>query len=480
MIATKTKNIIDVDWEFHSRQSRALDILESIECEELCFGGAKGGGKTVLGCRWGFMIAMAIIDKYDLEPSKYPLLIGFMGRKRGVDYTKTTLETWKKEIPAGAYRINEQKKEIVIFETVKYQYGGFDDREVVEKFNSAEYCVWFVDQAEEVSQDEIAMLRAAMRLKINGQVPDYKGLLSCNPAQCWIKREFVKNPKGKEEGLFFLQSLPADNPYLPEIYVSKLRKAFRHQPEMLEAYLHGSWDAIEGEDIIIRDKWVLHSHQKGHNFPPKKKFIVADIARFGDDRTTIYYMEDTNIKKDDVRIYGKRDTNYTSNVLARLARKKSPDRTVENSPPIVIDGDGLGGPVADNLRAWGYNVYVIHSAAASSKPEEYYNLRAQMWWEAGQMFADGEVYNEYEDDELDTELTIPKYTLRAGRILVESKEDIKKPERYGKSTDLADPYVYGLYFYKNVEMPKRKTIKPTQQEGTRYKRRRKRRSAWAA
>lgn len=477
MIAEKTKPVIEVDWEFHPKQSRALDILESIECEELCFGGAKGGGKSVLGCRWAFMIAMALIDKYDLEPSKYPLLIGFMGRKRGVDFTKTTLETWKKEIPPAAYRINEQKKEIIIFETVKYQYGGFDDREVVEKFNSAEYCVWFVDQAEEVSQDEIAMLRGAMRLKIKGQVPDYKGYLSCNPAQCWIKREFVKNPKGKEEGLFYLQSLPADNPYLPDVYVNKLRKAFRHQPEMLEAYLHGSWDAIEGADIIIRDRWVLHSHQKRHNFPPKKKFIVADVARFGDDRTVIFYMEDTNIVKKDVRIYGQRDTNYTSNVLARMARKKSEDGTVENSPLIVIDGDGLGGPVADNLRAWGFNVYEIHSAAASSSPEDYYNLRAQMWWEAGQMFADGEVYNEYEDDELDTELTIPKYVLKQGRILVESKEDIKKPERYGKSPDLGDTYIYGLYIYKNVKMPKKKEKTNTKRYG---RHRRKKRSAWAA
>jgi len=466
-VAEATKNEIEVDWEFHERQTEALDLLSLDEDLDLLYGGAKGGGKTVLGCRWMFIEAVAIIEQFGLEPTKYPIAIGFMGRKRGVDFTKTTLETWKREIPAAAYRINEQKHEIIIHETIKYHYGGFDDRANIEKFNSAEYCRAFLDQAEELSQDEVGMLGGAMRLKINGRQLKYKILMSANPAQCWLKREFVKNPDGRSEGTYFVPALPKDNPYLPTTYLAKLQKSYRHRPELLSAYLEGSWDALEGADIVIKDKWVRASHNKGFLNPPKRKIVAVDVARFGDDRTVIFYMEETNIADDD--IYGHKDTHYTSGKVAAMANKHKDDDG--NVPLIVIDGDGVGGPVADNLRAWGFKVIEIHSAAASDKPDDYYNLRAQMWWEAGEMFSDGDIVNEYEDEELDTELTIPKYSYRNGKILIESKEDIKKPERYGKSTDLGDCYVYGLYGLKFWRPPKKK------KDGWRKK---KRRSAMAA
>ena len=436
---------LNVDYEYHSRQSRALDILAlDLTDLELLYGGAKGGGKSVLGCRWMFTEACAIIDKFGLEPSQYPLGIGFMGRKRGVDFQKTTLETWKKEVPAAAYRINEQKHEIIIFETVKIVFGGFDDRAVIEKFNSAEYCRAFVDQVEELTQHEIGMLRGTMRLKINGEEPLYKKLLTANPAQCWLKKEFVKNPAGKKEGLFFLPALPADNPYLPKHYTNTLTKAFRHRPELLAAYLEGSWDALEGADIIIKDVWVRDSHARTIRMAGPRKLIVADIARFGDDRTVIMDLLETEIRK--CIIYGKKDTHYTSGKIAQATKEAQED---DDKPPvIVVDGDGLGGPVADNLRAWGFTVIEIHSAGASSNPGKFHNLRAEMWWTAGVKFSDGDIANRYDGDgvdELDAELTVPTYKFRNGKILAEAKEDIKKPERYGRSPDIADTYIYGLY-----------------------------------
>jgi len=450
MAATDQVQDIEVDWDFHARQSRALDILGLPECNCLLYGGAKGGGKTVLGCRWMFTEAMSIIDSFGLTPSQYPPAIGFLGRKRAVDFSKTTLETWKREIPSAAYRLNEQKHEIIIFETVKYHYGGFDDRAVVEKFNSAEYCRCFVDQAEELTEDEIAMLEATFRLLIGTKSPGYKMLLTANPAQCWLKSKYVKNPQGMKEGLYFLQALPVDNPYLERGYVERLQRVYKHRPELLEAYLKGSWDAVEGSDILIHDAWVEASHRIVKIGPVARKIVVADIARFGDDRTVIYFMEETSVE--DSEVYGKHDTHYTSGKIAQMANKHK----LEDGKPctIVIDGDGIGGPVADNLRAYGFDVHEIHSEAATSQPDMFDNLRAEMWWSAGEKFANGEVANDYVDDELDRELTIPKYRFRNGKIIIESKDEIKKADRYGQSPDKADTYIYGLYGLQFARIPK--------------------------
>jgi len=434
-------DIIDLDWDFHPRQSRALDLLDEQELEELTYGGAKGGGKTVLGCRWIYLECEKLIAEFGLEPSDNPIAVGVIGRKRGTDFYQTTLETWKREIPASVYRINEQKKEIIIRETVKLFYVHFDDRQDIQRFNSMELCRYFVDQVEELTEEEIAMLRVTMRLKINGKCPAYKGLLTCNPKNCWLKGAIVKNPNLRAEKRAFLQALPADNPYLAPDYVERLERSFKFRPELLNAYRYGNWDQLEGSDIVIKDAWVSLSHNKPDTIPSKKRLLAVDVARFGDDRTVIFYMKGTNIIE--AIIYGQKDTYYTTNQIAVMANKY---KNMEGlAPLIVIDGDGVGGPVADNLRAMGFKVLEIHSAGKSSDPEKYVNLRSQMWWEAGEMYGRGDIVNTYENSELDIELTIPKYDFRAGKILIESKEDIKKPERYGKSPDLADTYIYGLY-----------------------------------
>src|SRR3990172_2050546 len=93
-------NQVGIDWEYHARQTQALDILSNDELElALGYGGAKGGGKSVFGCRWMFREANKIIKEFGLLPSENPIAIGFMGRNRATDFVKTTLETWKREIP---------------------------------------------------------------------------------------------------------------------------------------------------------------------------------------------------------------------------------------------------------------------------------------------------------------------------------------------------------------------------------------------
>jgi hypothetical protein len=449
-------NEVSLNWHFHPKQSAALDILmESADAELVeLFGGAKGPGKSTMGCRWVLLDALSLIQKYGLRPSEDPLPIGFMGRNRATDFVKTTLETWKREIPRRLYRINEQKHEIIIAETVKFFYGGFDNREAIEKFNSAEFCRFFVDQAEECSKGDIALLRATFRLKINGWIPTYRGLLTANPRQCWLKQDFVKNPQGKNSN-YFVPALPKDNPDLPPGYFDTLKKSFAGRPELIAAYIDGSWDAITGTDTIILDKWVEASHNQKFIGSVKHKFVVADIARFGDDRMPIAYMEETDTKE--LEVYGQKSADTAVRLIGEMANRHNLE---DGKPPtIIIDGDGIGGPVADFLRKQGFDVYEIHSAAEASDKTRFYNRRAEMWWTAGEAYQRGEIFESYEGEyreAMERELTIPRYDLRDGRILVESKEEIKKPDRYGQSPDLGDMRIYGLWGRRFARIPQLK------------------------
>lgn len=429
------RNKITVDWEFHPKQSHALDVLADPETQEVLFGGAKCGGKSVVGVRWLYMNGVDLINKFGLKPRKHPLPVAWFGRKLFSDFKKTTLATWKKEIPPEAYTINMHEKFIIIRNTIQIDFGGFDVRTDVSKFNSAEYAFVFIDQAEEISEEEMSGPRLTLRLKIKGQEPDYKLLLTANPKISWLKDEFITR---KSKGKRFIQALPGDNPYAAKSYIDKMKDAFKHRPELLEAYLYGSWDILAGHDVVIKDYWIRDSHQRTIYWHKKRRVVVCDPARFGDCETVIYYMENSEIK--DQNIYGKKDAVYTQNALHIMAEKHKIDG---HKPLIILDADGLGGPIADNVREMGNDVYEIHSAAKALESDRYVNVRAEMWDTAARKFESGEIMNEYIDEELDRQLSLLTYDFKNGKITVGDKIAIES--KMNRRMDRADTFIMGLY-----------------------------------
>ena len=72
--------------------------------------------------------------------------------------------------------------------------------------------------------------------------------------------------------------------------------------------------------------------------------------------------------------------------------------------------------------------------------EKFANLRAQMWWQMREDLRLGRVALP-SDNELIADLVTPRWLTKNGKIIVESKEDIK--ERLGRSPDKGDAAVYG-------------------------------------
>jgi len=447
-LETATQNI-----ELTDKQCDAWWALHDPNVLEVLFGGAKGGAKTVLACIFAMTYAIELADTYGIKPSQYPVPVGFMGRKYGKHFRDTTLETWKEVIPAGGYTIRDQAGEIVIQDRVKVDFGGFDSQETVNKFNSAEYVFFVVDQAEELTRDDVAVLRASLRRKIKGQVPHYVGLFTANPADCFLKDDFLVKPDPRRR---FVKALPTDNPHLPDGYIDRLKDSFRHRPELLAAYLHGSWDALAGADIIIKDYWVANANLLYRIGSKTYKAIACDPARFGDDETVIYYLENGDIK--DVEIFGQRDTMYTAGMLNIMAEKHKSFPTEKIVIAIDTTG-GLGAGPADRLVEMGCNVMSVNSSERAIDAK-FLNRRAGMWWHAGELFGSGEHELHYDDPELKRQLSAVKYTFKQGRIAVEGKDDIKK--RLGRSPDRADAYVIGLHALQSVTATEdqRKANKP--------------------
>ena len=229
------KKIHDID--FLPRQAEAWDYLHSPKIDELLYGGAKGGGKSVLGCYWMWNDALQVAKRFFKQKPEFPYNFGWMGRKIAKDFTDTTLETWKKIIPRGTYKIVGKPAEIIILDRVKIKTWGLDSRASINKFNSAEFARIFLDQAEEATQDDVAVLRASVNRNILDLVDDagkrkkvrVKGkiLFTANPAPCWLKEQYIDKIQPNQA---FVKALPSDNIYVGKEYIATLKRSFGHRP----------------------------------------------------------------------------------------------------------------------------------------------------------------------------------------------------------------------------------------------------------
>lgn len=396
----------------------------------LLYGGAKGGGKSVWLCWEAFRLC-----------KDYPGNKIWMGRKRAVDFNKTTLETFKREISPALYDINEQKKIISwkgdIFGGSRIFFGGMDNREDIVAMNSAEYGAGLCDQLEEFTQDDFAEIKGTLRWKLpNGKEPEYRMRCTANPSQKWIKSYFRLNV---DPTAHFIQALPIDNPYLPTSYIPNLQETFKYRPELLRAFLEGSWDELDGEDIIIKMKDIERAVDRVI-LEFKDKFISVDCARMGDDETVKTVFQGYQMLEQEIT--SQKHINETAIECVNLLLK-------HKASGFVIDCDGVGGGLADILRGMGYMVIEIHSAAASSRPDRFVNLRAEMWFDIADKFYNGEV-SILNDPELKRQLNAVSYKFATmNRLQVVEKEEIKK-KITGKSPDRAESCVYGIWGAKHI------------------------------
>lgn len=439
--------IRNLDVTLSRRQTEAWRALSKKTIRSLLYGGAKGGGKSWFLCVWAYMQAWAVGVRFGLKARAEVPHVGWIGRKQATDFVATTLQTWQDIIPGDYYRIcgatDRHPRHIRIADRIAIDFGGLDRREDINKFNSAEYGFIAIDQAEETTKDEVSVLRASLRLKLEGQELDYKELYTANPAQVWLKTDFIDSVHPSRR---FVQALPADNPHLPKSYVETLVEAFGHRPELLEAYLHGGWDQLEGAANVIKSAWL----RRARTLIPVgsetvRHLVVVDPARFGDDETVVYYLKNTRIE--DEKIFGHKPLTDCAGEVGEMANRH---KINEHRPVIVCDEDGLGGGVIDNLRDWGFEVLGIQSASQADHPDRYYNKRAEMWWTVGLRYSRSEILEgvaderkQHLDAELDRQLTTVEYKWRNGKILVQDKEEIKK--NLGRSPDRADAKIMGLY-----------------------------------
>lgn len=244
----------------------------------------------------------------------------------------------------------------------------------------------------------------------------------------------------------FIPSRLDDNPYLKD---TNYRAQLQSMPEPLRSQLlHGDFLAGREDDEwqVIPSSWIRAAQERWKG-PPRTemKAIGADIAQGGIDKTSIARLhEPAHFAEIETRA-GVETPDGPS--VADLVLKLRRDNAV-----IGLDTTGgWGGSARDHLKTHHQitAVPIVFSAAGNGKDPatglEYHNLRAQMYWQFRTALDpdNGEDVVLPPGARIVAQLTAAHWKPRTGKILIESKEDIR--ERLGSSPDDADAIVMAWF-----------------------------------
>ncbi len=176
--------------------------------------------------------------------------------------------------------------------------------------------------------------------------------------------------------------------------------------------------------------------------------VGIDVARFGDDRTTMYKRQGLKTiayrvytKKDIIGDFSKASTDSTGTV--KLADFAEEFVEFDKSVLFNVDDTGLGGGLTDQLRKRGYKANAINNNGSPTEKNKniYDDSITEMFFEFNKIINEVSIPD---DPELIAELSSRKYMYTKKQIKkMEPKKDFKK--RFKKSPDKGDGFLLCFY-----------------------------------
>jgi hypothetical protein len=464
--------------------------LES-DADIILYGGAAGGGKSYLAIGKALTQHKRVL----ILRREFPQLAGLLETAREIyePYGKYTAN------PQPTFRLNYHgQKKLIEFgscqhdkDKTKYQGRAHDLRVLDEAANFLESQVDFISgwiRSEDPKQKCQLLLLSNPPSSSEGQwlfdwfAPwlDEKHPNPASPGELrWFAKINGKDTEVKDERPFLLDGeniiydfspsehsaadiivpksrtfIPArvtDNPfYVASGYISTLQS----MPEPLRSQmLYGDFLAGREDDAwqVIPTEWVKLAQERWRNTVKPDRHITSmgvDVARGGKDKTVITLRSGNYVFP---QIVHPGTATPDGPKVAELVVKEA-----TNICQIFIDIIGVGSSVYDftksafsNNPAQKSQVHAFNGACAAREKTkngllEFVNLRAQAYWQLREALdpTSGENICLPDDRELLADLTAPTWSLKAGGIQIESKEDII--ERIHRSPDKGDSCVYAF------------------------------------
>lgn len=423
------------DIKLTKRQTQAWEFLTDNSTTEVLYGGGVAGGKTWLGCLWvatmcltysntRYLIGRTILQQLKLTTLKTMFeVLQIMGLKSGEHFS-----------------FNGQNNVITFYNGSEIilkdlQLNPSDPN--FDSLGSFEFTGAFIDEAAQITRTAYSVVKSRIRYKLNEYSLKPKILLTCNPSQNFLKSEFYV-PYIREElepNKKFVQSLVTDNPHISQDYIDNLKTL---PPVQQRRLMMGDWDYTDDIGLLFDYDSIVSSVYKHDIKPGDMRYMSVDVARFGEDKTVICIW--VGLCLIDVKIFSKVNTVDIANEIKSLTQ-------VHGIHPnnIIVDSDGVGGGVVDQIRGKGF----INNSSPLHK-ENFSNLKSQCYVKLSEQFREGKISLNIINPEMVDILTQELMTVKLkdvdkdNKVSVMSKDEQKR--LLGKSPDFADAMMMRMYF----------------------------------
>jgi hypothetical protein len=426
---------IDYNFKPLTRQSEALQFLSvDSNVETILYGGAAGGGKTMLGCMWQI-----------LRRLKYPGTRSLIGRAKLDTLKKTTMNTFFQVandigLKAGEDFSYNQQSHIIKFsngsEIILADLFLYPSDPNFQDLGGLELTDVFLDEATEISEKAYSVVCSRIRYKLNEFGLKPKILLTCNPSKGWIYNQFYLPYKNENlpEHLAFVQALPGDNIHLPDAYVTSLTRLPEADRKRL---LEGDWEFDNSSDRLYLYDELMRCFREPMNVG--EGYITADIARLGKDRTVLCVWK--GLSCIDIVVLRQKRQDEVKAEIQRLMNQYS-----VRLSNVLADADGVGGGLVDSLRCREFM-----NGSKAVRGTQYMNLKADCYFRLGELIDKNEItfpIKWQEDICKELELIRRVDPDKEGKLRVTSKDTISQ-RTGGISPDIADAIMMRAYFELN-------------------------------
>lgn len=408
---------------------------------EVVYGGAKGGGKSFLGC--SLILGDALMyagTHYFIARTSLTNL-----RKHTIPSIYQVLDGWG--ITSEYYKYNGQdnyfefyNKSKVYLLDAKYQPSD----EHYYRFGSMQMTRGWIEEAGEFEPEAKSNLQASIgRWKNTEYNLPPKLLQTCNPSKNYLYSEYYKPFKeGKlKPYVRFIQAFAQDNEHLPEGYIENLERALSDAEK--QRLLYGDWESENDPLVLMTYDKILEAFTNEFIVPKDPRYITADIAYEGSDIFVIGVWYD-RVLKDIVAIDKIDETQIAKKIHELRIRHRVPLGNV------AYDADGLKLFVRQSAKVGSLvGASPIHNHWKAINGEKYFNYKAQMYFYLAKEIEENRIYIDCKDyrKQIIEELEQIRRMQRADDnepLRLEKKDDLRK--RLGRSPDFADMIAYRMHF----------------------------------
>ncbi len=200
--------------------------------------------------------------------------------------------------------------------------------------------------------------------------------------------------------------------------IAKWIEDYGDDSDFVRVRVKGEFPRAGSNQLIPSDAVAAARKFKSQGHEALPKILSVDVARFGDDQSVVGYRQGR--KAVILKKYRGVDTVQLAEYVIQFIQQHKPDAT-------VVDGDGIGAGVVDQLRhrGFGKGLFEFHGGSVPMDTVKYFNRRSEVWGlMADWLIAGAEIPD---DPELASDLTAPQYGFSPkGQVQLEKKEDMKK------------------------------------------------------